>query len=134
VIEAGVLSPDAVEARMAGEPVALAASPAPPAMRAPGVVRTLARPARFAVGAPVRARNVHPAGHTRLPRYVRGRQGVVERVHPACIFPDTHAHGGNEDPQHLYTVRFAAVELWGPEAEPATSVRLDLFEPYLEPA
>jgi nitrile hydratase len=86
------------------------------------------------VGESVRARNLHPAGHTRLPRYVRGRRGVIHRVRPACIFPDTHAHGRGENPQHLYSVRFEASELWGDAAEPGAAVHLDLFEPYLEPA
>jgi nitrile hydratase len=75
---------------------------------------------------------MHPGGHTRLPRYVRGRQGAVARVHPACIFPDTHAHGRGENPQYVYSVRFAAAELWGEDAEPNAAVLLDLFEPYLE--
>ena len=89
---------------------------------------------RFAAGEAVVARNVHPAGHTRLPRYVRGRRGVVARVHPAWVFPDTNAHDRGENPQHVYSVRFAATELWGDDADPAASVHVDLFESYLEPA
>ena len=88
----------------------------------------------FAVGDAVRARNVHPNGHTRLPRYVRGRIGVVERLHGAHVFPDVHAHDGGEDPRPLYTVRFSARELWGPDAPERDSVSLDLWEPYLERA
>ncbi len=88
----------------------------------------------FQVGEPVRARNLNPVGHTRLPRYVRGRLGVVESLHGAHIFPDVHAHGGGEDPRHLYTVRFTARELWGPDAAEHGSVSLDLWEPYLERA
>ena len=88
----------------------------------------------FAVGDRVRARNLNPVGHTRLPRYVRGRVGVVERSHGAHVFPDAHAHGGGEDPRHLYTVRFSARELWGPDASEHDSVSLDLWEPYLERA
>ena len=88
----------------------------------------------FRPGDPVRARNLHPAGHTRLPRYARGRVGVIEARHGAHVFPDTHAHGGGEDPRPLYTVRFAARELWGPQASARDSVSLDLWEPYLEPA
>lgn len=91
-----------------------------------------AGPAAFAVGDLVRARNLHPTGHTRLPRYVRGRTGVVERRHGAHVFPDSHAHGRGEDPHHLYTVRFEARELWGPDAPARDSIRLDLWEPYLE--
>jgi nitrile hydratase len=88
----------------------------------------------FRTGDRVCARNLHPAGHTRLPRYARGRVGVVEACHGAHVFPDTHAHGGGEDPRPLYTVRFAARELWGPQAPARDSVSLDLWEPYLEPA
>ncbi len=88
----------------------------------------------FSPGDPVRARNLHPTGHTRLPRYVRGRIGVVERRHGAHVFPNSHAHGGGEDPRALYTVRFAARELWGPGAAARDSVSLDLWEPYLERA
>jgi nitrile hydratase len=82
----------------------------------------------------VRARSFHPAGHTRLPRYARGKRGRIEAVYAAYVFPDTHAHDRGEEPQHLYSVAFPGEELWGPDAEPGTVVHLDLFEPYLEPA
>jgi nitrile hydratase beta subunit len=95
--------------------------------------RDATRPARFAVGDRVRARNEHPATHTRLPRYVRGREGTVELVHAPHVFPDTHAHGLGEQPEWLYTVRFDARELWGPDADPTVRVSTDAFEPYLEP-
>jgi nitrile hydratase len=91
-------------------------------------------PPAFQVGERVRARNINPPGHTRLPRYVRGRVGVVERRHGAHVLPDSNAHGRGEDPRHLYSVRFAARELWGPDASPRDSVALDLWEPYLERA
>ena len=91
-------------------------------------------PARFRVGEPVRTRNMHPAGHTRLPRYARGRVGVVERVHGAHVLPDANAHGAGEQPQYLYTVRFAGRELWGADADPALTVTIDAWEGYLEPA
>jgi nitrile hydratase beta subunit len=90
--------------------------------------------ARFQAGQPVRARNLNPAGHTRLPRYVRGKRGVVHRHHGIFVFPDTNAHFQGEHPQHLYSVRFLARELWGPEASPRDSVYLDLWDPYLEHA
>ena len=61
---------------------------------------------------------MHPVGHTRLPRYARGRAGVVERVHGAHVLPDANAHGAGEQPQWLYTVRFAARELWGDDGRP----------------
>jgi len=96
--------------------------------------RQVATAPTFVVGDRVRARNLNPAGHTRLPRYVRGRTGVVERLHGAHVFPDVHAHGGGEDPRPLYTVRFSARELWGPDAPERDSVSLDLWEPYLERA
>ena len=86
----------------------------------------------FAPGDRVRARNINPTGHTRLPRYVRGREGVVEHRHGAHVFPDSHAHGAGDDPRPLYTVRFTARELWGLEASERDSVSLDLWEPYLE--
>ncbi len=76
----------------------------------------------------------HPDGHTRLPRYARGRTGVIERLHGAHVFPDSNAHGRGEDPRPLYTVRFTAQELWGEAADPRDGVRLDLWEPYLERA
>ncbi|RZT85896.1 nitrile hydratase [Pseudonocardia sediminis] len=88
----------------------------------------------FAVGQAVRARNIHPGGHTRLPRYVRGHRGTVELVHGAHVLPDTNAHGGGENPEWLYTVRFAGTELWGEAADPSVEVSVDAWESYLEPA
>jgi nitrile hydratase subunit beta len=88
---------------------------------------------RFGVGDRVRTRNVHPHGHTRLPRYVRGKQGVVERVYDAFVLPDTNAHGEGENPEYVYCVRFDAKELWGDSAEPREVVHVDLWESYLEP-
>lgn len=89
---------------------------------------------RFAVGDEVVTRNVHPVGHTRLPRYARGKRGVIHLVHGVQIFPDSNAHGKGEDPRPLYNVRFDARELWGDSAEPNQVLYLDLWEPYLEPA
>ena len=94
--------------------------------------RDVAAAPLFKPGDRVRARNLNPVGHTRLPRYARGHLGVIERHHGAHVFPDTHAHGGGEDPRHLYTVRFTARELWGPDRPERDSVSLDLWEPYLE--
>jgi nitrile hydratase subunit beta len=88
--------------------------------------------ARFAVGDRVRAVNRHPRGHTRLPRYARGRTGTVTQVHGVHVFPDSNAHGTGEDPQWLYTVCFEGRELWGEDADPALRVSVDAFEPYLE--
>ena len=88
----------------------------------------------FAVGKPVRARNIHPAGHTRLPRYVRGRLGTIHAIHGTHVFPDTNAHGKGENPQPLYNVRFAATELWGPAAASGDHLHIDLWEDHLEAA
>ena len=89
---------------------------------------------RFAIGASVVTRNMHPPGHTRLPRYARGKRGVIT-AHRGChVFPDTNAHGLGEQPQHLYSLRFEARDLWGEVAEPAHGVYLDLWESYLLPA
>jgi nitrile hydratase beta subunit len=90
------------------------------------------RIARFGSGDPVRARTVEPVTHTRLPRYVRGHVGVVTDVHGCHVFPDARAQGGGDDPQWLYTVRFAGPELWGPATDPTLSVSIDAFESYLE--
>ena len=96
--------------------------------------REAPRPARFAVGDRVRARTMNPPTHTRLPRYVRGHTGTVVLVDGCHVFPDVNAHGGGEDPQWLYTVRFDGRDLWGPGADPTVAVSVDAFEPYLEAA
>ncbi len=102
-------------------------------------VRRLARmdedvPPRFTPGVRVLARNDHPIGHTRLPRYARGKRGVVDRDHGVFIFPDTHAMTRDKKPQHCYSVRFAARELWGSSAPTRDSVYLDLWDDHLDPA
>jgi nitrile hydratase beta subunit len=89
---------------------------------------------RFGAGDAVRARNIHPSGHTRLPRYAREHRGVVEGGRGVFIFPDANAAGLGHQPQHLYTVRFEGRELWGPNAEPNTAVYLDLWDAHLEAA
>jgi nitrile hydratase subunit beta len=96
--------------------------------------RAAAAPARFAVGQRVRAKNMHPTTHTRLPRYARGKTGVIEAIRGCHVFPDASAHDRGPDPQWVYCVRFTARELWGPDADPKHSVTIDAFEPYLEPA
>lgn len=88
---------------------------------------------RFGVGERVRTRNVHPTGHTRLPRYARGKRGVIHQLRGSHVFPDAHAHGHGEQPQPLYSVRFEGRELWGESAEAGQSLYLDLWESYLEP-
>jgi len=99
-----------------------------------GYARPAQGPARFAPGDRVRAKNIHPPTHTRLPRYVRGHVGTVERAHGCHVFPDSAAIDKGENPQWLYTVRFDGPELWGPDADPTVSVSVEAFEPYLEPA
>jgi len=89
-------------------------------------------PARFKAGDHVRARNINPITHTRLPRYVRGHVGVVERDHGCQVFPDSAATDAGENPQWLYTVVFDAAELWGADADPTVKISIDAFEPYLE--
>jgi hypothetical protein len=89
---------------------------------------------RFKAGDRVLARNMNPIGHTRLPRYVRGKRGVIHQDHGVFVFPDTSAHSGGEKPQHVYSVQFESRELWGPTADRRASLYIDLWEDYLEPA
>jgi nitrile hydratase len=89
---------------------------------------------RFRAGDRVVARNIHPAGHTRLPRYARGRRGVIDRDFGVYVFPDTSAMSGEPKPQHLYNVRFAARELWGSDASARDSVYVNLWDDHLDPA
>jgi nitrile hydratase len=140
LVESGVVS-QAELASGRADPAAAKATPrvrpetASAALSQPGSYRReIAAAPAFEPGDRVRARNLHPTGHTRLPRYVRGRVGIVERRHGAHVFPETHAQGGGEDPRPLYTVRFTARELWGPDHPERDSVGLDLWEPYLERA
>ena len=113
----------------------LAAGQVTAALTQPGDYRreVAAQPA-FAPGDRVRALNLNPTGHTRLPRYVRGHTGVIARWHGAHVLPDANAHGRGEDPRHLYGVRFEARDLWGEAAGARDGVYLDLWEPYLERA
>jgi nitrile hydratase len=96
--------------------------------------RAAQAPAKFKAGDRVRAKNIHPATHTRLPRYVRGHVGIVECDHGCHVFPDSAAMQAGENPQWLYTIVFDGAELWGPESDPTVKISVDAFEPYLEPA
>ena len=96
--------------------------------------RPASAPARFKPGDRVRTRNIHPATHTRLPRYARGKLGTIEAVRGCHVFPDTAALGLGDDPQWLYTVVFPNRELWGEAADPSITVSIDAFEPYLDAA
>ena len=89
---------------------------------------------RFKVGDTVRVRNVHPRWHTRLPRYVRGKTGVITRFHGVHDFHDVVPDETVAQPQPVYNLRFLAAELWGDSAEPNESLHIDLWESYLEPA
>ncbi len=88
--------------------------------------------ARFRTGDRVITKNLNPPGHTRLPRYARAKRGVVESVRGPFLFPDTNAHHRGRDWEPIYTVVFAAGELWGEHAEERQSVSLDLWQSYLE--
>ena len=138
--DSSIIAPGAVEARarkLAGEDVEEPPIPEPnkPDYKptAAGSIRQVDTPPKFVVGDRVRAKDLHPAGHTRLARYVRRRQGVVRMIQPAQVLPDTHAHFVAENAQHVYNVSFDSHELWGPEAE-SFELRMDLYEDYLEPA
>jgi nitrile hydratase subunit beta len=115
------------------------ATPALIASAVPGMVakgkpasRDVRVEARFTVGQRVRVRNIHPTGHTRLPRYARGKLGTIHRDHGIHVFPDANAHFLGEKPQHLYSVRFAARELWGEQASESDAVYIDMWDDYLE--
>jgi nitrile hydratase subunit beta len=142
LVDSAILAPGAIDARarnLRGEHVVEPAVPEPDkpdyAATGPGSLRTVDAEPTFAVGERVRAKDVSPAGHTKLPGYVRGHIGVVEVIQPGALLPDTHAHFQGENPQHVYSVRFDSRELWGSgpdtDAEPF-ALTIELFESYLE--
>lgn len=145
LVEKGVLTPEEISARLIAlqaadgpatrpdDPTLVARILAPRTPRHPALVDQ-APPPRFRVGDEVITRNDHPLGHTRLPRYVRGKRGTVDRLQGIQVFPDTNAHGRGENPQMVYSVRFAGRELWGDSAEPDQVLYIDLWESYLEQA
>lgn len=140
LIQQGLIGGDELEARVAllrEQPAAVpppgAAAPPPPPQAAP-FAEASPPPPRFAIGDRVVTRNVQPRGHTRLPRYARGKVGVIERIYGAQTFPDTNAHGLGAQPHTLYNVRFAGAELWGEAAGIPEVLHLDLWERYLAPA
>lgn len=135
LLSRGVLRQGELDARVAGgaaPPAPAPELPAPPAPSEHPFLREVDRAPAFQVGDRVRTRNHQPQGHTRLPAYARSRRGVVARAYPACVLPDTNAHGLGEHPEFVYAVRFEGRELWGDSAEPGTCVHVDLFESYLE--
>lgn len=136
LIELGLVSAiEEQQGRMINAPKPVARVPKAAAI--PGILagggpanRPSNRKAGFAVGDKIRARNINPSGHTRLPRYARGKPGEIVALHGTHVFPDSNAHGKGEDPQWLYTVRFSGRDLWGKDTR--DSVFIDLWEPYLE--
>jgi nitrile hydratase beta subunit len=140
MIKAGLVSRAEVESGIPA-PGSATMGPALTAAQVPAMIasgspasRDVPVAARFHTGQRVRARNINPVGHTRLPRYVRAKVGTVERDHGVFVFPDTNAHSRGEKPQHVYSVRFTSRELWGEQAAPRDSVYLDMWDDYLEPA
>ena len=113
---------------------ALSAADVPAFMRRIPPLRTDQVAPRFHIGQHVRARNINPVTHTRLPRYVRGKAGTIERDRGVATLPDTNVYGLGEKPQHVYSVRFSARELWGDQAAAQDAVYAELWDDYLEPA
>ena len=144
LVERDLVPPAELEARLrdaaapvrrTGHPRLLAAENVEPLLKRGGTARVNEdAPARFSPGDRVVARNINPTGHTRLPRYARGRAGVVDRDHGVFVFADSHAMDHGPQPQHLYSVRFGARELWGPEASERDAVYVDLWDAHLDPA
>jgi nitrile hydratase subunit beta len=129
-IKSGRAGPGSVRATFALSPADAVAAQ----FKIPATRRDLPVAARFRPGESVRARNINPVTHTRLPRYARGKAGRIERDHGVFVFSDTSVYGKGEKPQHLYSVRFSARELWGDSPAPQDAVYLALFDDYLEPA
>lgn len=136
--EKGVITRDELEARVKQPRPRPSATGNPPDTGrvhtpAPRAARdTAAAPPRFKPGDHVVAKNIHPRTHTRLPRYVRGKRGVVDRVYGAYVLPDRSALGDPTHLEHVYSVRFDAQELWGAGAAPRDRLYIDLWESYLD--
>jgi nitrile hydratase beta subunit len=138
VVDLGLVSADELDAGHALQPGKalkrkLTAAEVPGTITRGSFARQARAPARFKPGDRVRTKNIHPATHTRLPRYARGKFGVVEAMRGCHVFPDTVAIGKGENPQWLYTVLFDGRELWGENSDPSLKVSIEAFEPYLEP-
>jgi nitrile hydratase beta subunit len=145
LVEKGIVSQDELESRAAllrEHPD----TPAPPPRDDPELIRLMTSgpsqqelyqregpPPRFGVGDRIVTRNTHPTGHTRLPRYARGKRGTIQAVRGTFVLPDANAHGQGEQPEPMYTVSFAGSELWGASTEPRERVHIDLWESYLLP-
>jgi nitrile hydratase beta subunit len=139
ILEKSVVTPEELASGVAQSKGSATEPPLPPevipkivAHGAPSNRTTGRLTPQFQLGDRVKAKNLNPTGHTRLPRYVRGKAGVIDRMHGTFVYPDTNAHGLGEQPQPLYCVRFDATELWGPSAPGKDSLYIDLWEDYLE--
>ena len=140
LVEGGFLTTEEI---VKGKPVRRSPKAVPP-LKAEQVPEFLAKGASsrreiavaplFKTGQSVRARNINPLGHTRLPRYARGKRGTVDLDHGVFVFNDSNVAGLGEKPQHVYSVRFSARELWGEQASPRDSVYIDMWDDFLEPA
>ncbi len=124
----------AIDAAPKPKRILLAANAAAAMARGGPCNREMKAPPRFVQGQRVRARSTGAPGHTRLPGYARGKRGVVEAVRDGFVLPDTNAHGRGEKPERVYTILFAARDLWGEAADPSLTVSIDAWESYLEPA
>lgn len=129
LVEGGFVTRDELDARAGPFPLSL-----PAAVSAADVDGgpPVSMP-RFEVGDPVRVRDEGFAGHTRCPRYVRGRRGRVVAVEPVAPTPELEAHAAEKVDEAVYAVRFESTELWGDEAGEHCCVHVDLYEHYLEP-
>jgi nitrile hydratase subunit beta len=87
---------------------------------------------RFKPGDQIRVRNINPAGHTRMPRYIRGKVGKVEIDHGVFVFPDTLVAKHDKKPQHVYCVYFTAHELWGKDASNKDGLMVDVWDDYMD--
>ena len=140
LLERNLVTQSEVETGKAKEPPrtlsrTLKAEEVAPALKKGGSARrNRVGESRFKPGDIVITKNINPVSHTRLPRYVRGRRGRIDRVHGVFVFPDSNAATSDEKPQWLYAVRFEGQELWGTEAEPNSCTIVDLWDDYLEPA
>ena len=140
LIDSGVIAPGEVEARVRHQQGEDVPDPPAPTLNKPdyqataaGSLRDVEEPPRFSVGDRVKVKEMHPVGHTRLPHYVRSREGTVERLQPSQLFPDTHAHFQGENPQYVYCVAFDSTAVWGDDGDRCT-IYVDLYDNYLESA
>jgi nitrile hydratase subunit beta len=137
VVEMGLADADEIEAGHALRPGKklkrkLTAAEVPNTLTRGSYSRPTNTQARFKPGDRVRTKNIHPQGHTRLPRYARDRIGVIEAIRGSHVFPDSAALGHGDNPQWLYTVLFDGRDLWGPDSDPSLKVSIEAFEPYLD--